>query len=86
MKIFTLKKSLKTIGRKLIISNSNKIQPLLNTSKAWWTIPAGSLREWKPSKTHTKNTLSLISEVYELFCSETKNLKQLHSKKTIFKT
>ena len=29
----TLKKSLKIIRRKLIISNSNKMQPLLNDSK-----------------------------------------------------
>ena len=35
----TLKKSFKTIERKLIISNSDKMQPLLNVSKAWQTIP-----------------------------------------------
>ena len=40
----TLKKSLKIIGRKLIISNSNKIQPLLNASKEWQNVPAGSLK------------------------------------------
>ena len=38
------------IGRKLIISNFNKMQPLLNISKVWQTIPAGSLKKQEPSK------------------------------------
>ena len=33
------------IGRKLNVSNSNKMQPLLNASKVWQTIPAGSLKK-----------------------------------------
>ena len=40
----TLNKSLKIIWGKRIISNSNKIQPLLNASKAGETIPVGSLK------------------------------------------
>ena len=43
----------KTIIGKLIISNSNKMQPLLNASKAWQTIPADSLKKWEPSEKHT---------------------------------
>ena len=39
------------------------MQPLLNVSKAWQTIPAGSLKRWKPSKRHTNNKLSLVTEV-----------------------
>ena len=50
----TLKKSLKIIERKLIISNSNKMQPLLNASKVWQAIPAGSLKNWETSKKPTK--------------------------------
>ena len=38
------------IGRKLIISTSHKMQPLLNASKAWQTIPASSLK----SESHLK--------------------------------
>ena len=37
----TPKKCLKIIGWKLIISKSNKMQPLLNASKEWQTVPAG---------------------------------------------
>ena len=47
--------SKKVIGRTLIISNPNEIEPPLNASKALQTIPAGSLKKWKPSKKHTKN-------------------------------
>ena len=39
------------------------MQPLLNASKAWQTIPDGSLKKWEPSKKHTKNKLSLVTEV-----------------------
>ena len=42
------------------------MQPLLNASKAWQTIPDGSLKKWEPSKKHTKNKLSLVTEVDEL--------------------
>ena len=42
-KLATLKIILKIIGRKFIISNSSKMKPLLNASKAWQTVPAGSL-------------------------------------------
>ena len=42
------------IGRKVIISNSNKMQPLQNALRAWQTIPAGYLKKWEPSKKHTK--------------------------------
>ena len=42
------------IGRKLLISNFNKMQALLNVSKAWHTIPAGSLKKQEPSKKHKK--------------------------------
>ena len=31
------------------------MQPLLNVSKAWETIPAGSLKKREPSKKHTEN-------------------------------
>ena len=30
------------------------MQPLLNASKAWQTIPAGSLKKREPSKRHSK--------------------------------
>ena len=30
------------------------MQPLQNASRAWQTIPAGSLKKWEPSKKHTK--------------------------------
>ena len=39
-----LNKSLKIIGRKLIISNFKKMRPLLNASKEWQTVPAGSFK------------------------------------------
>ena len=37
------------------------MQPLLNASKAWQTIPAGSLKKREPSKKDTKT--SLVTEV-----------------------
>ena len=37
-----------------ITVNSNKIQPLLNASKAWQSIPAGSLKKREPSIKRTK--------------------------------
>ena len=48
------RKKLYIIERKPIISSSNKMQPLLNASKAWQTIPADSLKKWEPSKKHAK--------------------------------
>ena len=38
------------------------MQPLLNATKAWQTIPAGSLKKWEPSRKHTKNKLILVTE------------------------
>ena len=40
-----LKKSLKIIGRRLIISNSKKMKTLLNASKERQIVPAGSLKK-----------------------------------------
>ena len=40
----TLKKSLKIIQRKFIISNYYKIESLLNVSKAWQAIVVDSLK------------------------------------------
>ena len=59
---FIGRKQLYMIGRKLIISNSNKIHSLLNASKAWQTFPADSLKKREPSKTY-KSKLSLETEV-----------------------
>ena len=42
-KLAPLKTILKIIGRKFITSNSSKMKPLLNASKGWQTVPAGSL-------------------------------------------
>ena len=44
------------IGRKLIISYTNKMQPLLNASKAQQAIPADSLKKREPSEKHTKTS------------------------------
>ena len=41
------------------------MQPLLNASKAWQTIPAGSFKKRKPSKKHPKNQLNLVTEADE---------------------
>ena len=41
------------------------MQPLLNASKEWQTIPAGSLKKREPSIKQTKNKLSLVTEVDE---------------------
>ena len=57
------------IGRKLITSNSQKLQPLLNVSKAWQTIPDGFIKNWEPSKKHPKNNQSLVTEVEETTAS-----------------
>ena len=51
--------------KKLIISNSNKMQPLTDASKAQQTIPADSLKKREPSKKHPKNKLILVTEVDE---------------------
>ena len=53
---------MKIIGRKLITSNSNKMQPIINASKAWQTIPAGFSKKREPSKKHTKNKFNLVTE------------------------
>ena len=37
------------------------MQPLLNASKVWKTIPAGSLKKRELSIKHTKNKLSLVT-------------------------
>ena len=55
----------KIIGRKLIISKANKMQRLLNVSKAIQTIPAGFLKKWEPITKYPKNKLSLVTEVDE---------------------
>ena len=39
------RKQLYIIEKKLIISNSNTMQPLLDASKGWQTIPADSLKK-----------------------------------------
>ena len=43
--LLLLRKFDRKIGRKLIISYSNKMQPQLNASKAQQAIPAGSLKK-----------------------------------------
>ena len=48
------RKQLYITGKKLIISNCNKMQPLLNASQACQTIPADYLKKQVPSKKHTK--------------------------------
>ena len=53
----TLKKSLKVIQRKFIISNYYKIEYLLNVSKAWQAIVVDSLKNWEPSTKPTKTNL-----------------------------
>ena len=45
-----LKKSLKVIKRTLFISNSNKMQSLLNASIALHTFPVGLLKRRESSK------------------------------------
>lgn len=45
-------KILKIIGRKLTISNHNKLNYPLNALKARQTIPTGSLKKREPSKKH----------------------------------
>ena len=55
----------KIIGKKLIISKSNKTQSLLNVSKAIQTIPAGFSKKWEPIMKYPKNKLSLVTEVDE---------------------
>ena len=47
-----LMKSWKIIGRKLVISNSNKMQPLLRASKPLETTPADSFKKRELSKKH----------------------------------
>ena len=39
------------------------MQSLLSASKAWQTIPAGSLKKREQSIKHTKNKLSLLTEI-----------------------
>ena len=52
--ILLLRKFYRKIGRKLIISYSNKMQPLLNASKAEQANPAVSFKKREPSKKHAK--------------------------------
>ena len=52
----------KNKGRKLIISNSNKMKPLLNALKMQQTIPTGSLKKLEPSRKHPKKKFSLVKE------------------------
>ena len=47
----------------IIFSNINKMQPLPNASKWCQAIPAGSLKKREPSIKHTKNKLTLVTEV-----------------------
>ena len=54
--LLLLRKFDRKIGRKLIISYSNKMQPQLNASKAQQAIPAGSLKKWERSKKDTKTS------------------------------
>ena len=44
------------MGRKQLFINSNKMQPLLNASKAWETNPPGALKKREPSTKYTKYT------------------------------
>ena len=46
------------IGRKLTISYSNKMKPLLKASKAQQAIPTGSLKKRGPSKNTQKQVKS----------------------------
>ena len=57
-----LKKIVKNKGRKLIISNSNKMKPLINALKMQQTIPTGSLKKLEPSRKHPKKKFSLVKE------------------------
>ena len=41
------------------------MQPLLNASKVWETNPSGALKKREPSIKHTKNELSIVTEVDE---------------------
>ena len=52
--LLLLRKFYRKIGRKLIISYSNKMQPLLNASKAEQANPAVSFKKREPSKKHAK--------------------------------
>ena len=53
-----LKKSLENIEKKLIISNSSKMKPQLNVSKARQAIPAGFLKKRVTSKKCNKLNFS----------------------------
>ena len=79
---------MKSIGRKLVISDSHKIQPLLNASRVLHTISAGSLKKRQPSKKDPKNILFLVIEVHEPKTSPLVKLmkvKQLHIETPKFK-
>ena len=55
------------------------MQPILNASKAWQTIP-WFFKKREPTKKHKKNKLSLGKEVDEPKTSSlVKNVKQFHS-------
>ena len=63
--MFIGRKQLYIIEKKLIISNSNTMQPLLDASKAWQTIPTDSLKKRENIKKYRKQKLSLVTEVDE---------------------
>ena len=72
-------KVVKIIGRKSIISNSNKTKPLLNASEAWQTFPDGSLKKRKPPKQFSKKKKSLVTEVDKQKTSFTMKQRKWHN-------
>ena len=48
------KQKFEYLERNLTIFNSNKMQLLLNASKTWQSIPAGSSKKLQPSKKNKK--------------------------------
>ena len=52
----------KFMGRKQLF-NSNKMQPLLNASKAWETNPPGALKKREPSTKYTKYTNLVLKDL-----------------------
>ena len=69
-----IKKSLKTVDRKLVISNSSKLKPPLNvnkTPKARQAISAGSLKKREPSKKHLKNKTETSNRSWRIITETT---------------
>ena len=62
----SLKKILKTVDRKLIISNSSKMKHQLNGSKSRQPIPSNCLKKREPSKKHLKKNWSPVTELNAL--------------------